>query len=303
MNDFDFKRVLLRKKEFIAKIISLICKMDYSLVVQGNFIDPNLPGSNSTQVPRIGDLVYKIDENTYVDIEAYRYYNKITNLKTFDYTNRMTSTYGIKIDKKGRKIYNKDIKIYSISIYENSPKYMSFFSHDSTYGRDFNKFQFVETYHICLDKMKNNGYTESERELCDYLYPFVPKTLEDMENILKTNHVVKENEILKGVYEDMVMFYKPDGSWDREAYNKYRLEEEYQIGYGSGEEAGEERGEKRGIAIGEERGRVLERESNIRMLSQSGISNEAISLCLNISLEEIEKILNQKDHSLNRKIN
>ena len=150
--------------------------------------------------------------------------------------------------------------------------------------------------------MKNNGYTESERGLCDYLYPFVPKTLEDMENILKTNHVVKENEILKGVYEDMVMFYKPDGSWDREAYNKYRLEEEYQIGYGSGEEAGEERGEKRGIVIGEKRGHKLGLKQAVKSLSKKGLSENEIASWLNLRLDEVNELLNSTDLSLNRKI-
>ena len=62
----------------------------------------------------------------------------------------------------------------------------------------------------------------------------------------------------------MIMFYKADGSWDREAYNRYMLEEEYAEGYGYGEEVGEERGIKRGIPIGKERGRVEERKNIVK---------------------------------------
>ena len=84
----------------------------------------------------------------------------------------------------------------------------------------------------------------------------------------------------------MIMFYKPDGSWDREAYNKYRLEEEYQIGYGSGEEAGEERGLKHAV----------------KSLSQKGLSANEIASWLNLRLDEVNELLNSTDFSLNRKI-
>lgn len=252
MKDFDFKRVLRDNKEYVAMFISLICNLEYKVVVKGDFIDPNLPGPKKDTVPRIGDLVYKIEDDTYVDIEAYTKYSKITNLKSLDYSNRMASIYGIKIDKNGKKKYNVNIKIYSISIYKESNKGNSvLIKHDTTYGTDFNKYQFIETYHIYLDKLKTNGYTESERKIYDYLYPLVPKTLEDIESILESNGIVQKDKILRGVYQSMVMFYKADGSWDRDAYNRHMLEEEYAEGYGYGEEVGEERGEKRGISIGE----------------------------------------------------
>ena len=84
------------------------------------------------------------------------------------------------------------------------------------------------------------------------------------------------------------MFYKPDGSWDREAYNKYRLEEEYQIGYGSGEEAGEERG----IAIGEKRGL----KNTVKLLSKKGLSENEIASWLNLKLDEVNELLNSTDN-------
>ena len=104
----------------------------------------------------------------------------------------------------------------------------------------------------------------------------------------------------------MVMFYKADGSWDRDAYNRHMLEEEYAEGYGYGEEVGEERGEKRGmkrgISIGKERGRVEERRSIIRKLFNRGMSNNEIADTMNINLEDVEEILNKKELKLNRKV-
>ena len=88
------------------------------------------------------------------------------------------------------------------------------------------------------------------------------------------------------------MFYKPDGSWDREAYNKYRLEEEYQIGYGSGEEAGE----KRGIAIGEKRGHKLGLKQAVKSLSKKGLSVNEIASWLNLKLDEVNELLNLTDN-------
>lgn len=261
------------------------------------------PGSKKDTVPRIGDLVYKINDDTYVDIEAYTKYSKITNLKSLDYSNRMASIYGIKIDKNGKKKYNVNIKIYSISIYKESNKdNLDLIKHDTTYGTDFNKYQFIETYHIYLDKLKTNRYTESERKIYDYLYPLVPKTLEDMESILESNGIVQKDKILRGVYQSMVMFYKADGSWDRDAYNRHMLEEEYAEGYGYGEEVGEERGEKRGIAIGKERGRVEERRNIIKRLFNWGMSNNEIADTMNINLEDVEEILNKKELKLDRKV-
>lgn len=100
----------------------------------------------------------------------------------------------------------------------------------------------------------------------------------------------------------MVMFYKADESWDRDAYNRHMLEEEYAEGYGYGEEVGEERGEKRGISIGKERGRVEERRSIIRKLFNRGMSNNEIADTMNINLEDVEEILNKKELKLDRKV-
>ena len=96
----------------------------------------------------------------------------------------------------------------------------------------------------------------------------------------------------------MVMFYKADGSWDRDAYNRHMLEEEYAEGYGYGEEVGEERGEKRGISIGEKR--CL--KNAIKLLSKNGMTDYEIATGLNINLEDVEKILNKKELKLNRKV-
>ena len=192
-----------------------------------------------------------------------------------------------------------NIKIYSISIYKESNKgNLDLIKHDTTYGTDFNKYQFIETYHIYLDKLKTNRYTESERKIYDYLYPLVPKTLENMESILESNGIVQKDKILRGVYQSMVMFYKADGSWDRDAYNRHMLEEEYAEGYGYGEEVGEERG----ISIGKERGRVEERRSIIKKLFNRGMSNNEIADIMNINLEDVEEILNKNELKLNRKV-
>ena len=44
----------------------------------------------------------------------------------------------------------------------------------------------------------------------------------------------------------MLMFYKEDGSYDVKAFYEHRLIDEYQEGYGVGEDVGEARGLKRG---------------------------------------------------------
>ena len=86
------------------------------------------------------------------------------------------------------------------------------------------------------------------------------------------------------------MFYKEDGSYDVKAFYEHRLIDEYQEGYGVGEDVGEERGRK----LGRNEGQMLERENNIRMLSNAGISNETISSSLQIPIEKVEEILNSK---------
>ena len=96
----------------------------------------------------------------------------------------------------------------------------------------------------------------------------------------------------------MLMFYKEDGSYDVKAFYEHRLIDEYQEGYGVGEDVGEARGRKlgmkRGRKLGRNEGQMLERENNIRMLSNAGISNETISSSLQIPIEKIEEILNSK---------
>ena len=83
----------------------------------------------------------------------------------------------------------------------------------------------------------------------------------------------------------MLMFYKEDGSYDVKAFYEHRLIDEYQEGYGVGEDVGEARGLKRGQKIGMERGqklgmergRMLERTNIIGSLSNRGLSNDEIS--------------------------
>ena len=106
------------------------------------------------------------------------------------------------------------------------------------------------------------------------------------------------------------MFYKEDGSYDVEAFYKQRLIDEYQEGYGVGEDVGqangikigEARGVKRGRKLGLSEGRQLGLENAIKSLSQNGMSNENISNGLNIPIERVEEILNQKSLKLKRKI-
>ena len=108
----------------------------------------------------------------------------------------------------------------------------------------------------------------------------------------------------------MLMFYKEDGSYDVKAFYEHRLIDEYQEGYGVGEDVGEARGLKRGQKIGMERGqklgmergRMLERTNIIGSLSNRGLSNDEISNITSIPIEEVEKILNPNSLKLKRKI-
>ena len=100
----------------------------------------------------------------------------------------------------------------------------------------------------------------------------------------------------------MLMFYKEDGSYDVKAFYEHRLIDEYQEGYGVGEDVGEARGLKRGQKLGMERGQMLERTNIISSLSNSGLSNDEISNITSIPIEEVEKILNPNSLKLKRKI-
>ena len=150
--------------------------------------------------------------------------------------------------------------------------------------------------------------------------------MKDIENILANSRIVKKDKTLEGVYQSMLMFYKEDGSYDVKAFYEHRLIDEYQEGYGVGEDVGEARGLKRGQKIGMERGqklgmergqkigmergqkigmergRMLERTNIISSLSNSGLSNDEISNITSIPIEEVKKILNPDSLKLKRKI-
>ena len=102
----------------------------------------------------------------------------------------------------------------------------------------------------------------------------------------------------------MLIFYKEDGSYDVKAFYEHILIDEYQEGYGVGEDVGQANGikigEARGRKLGISEGQMLERENIIRKLSKAGMSNDTISISLNIPLEKVEKILNQKSLKLKR---
>ena len=290
ITDFVFKKILLENPNYAAKLISWICNLDYEKVVKGHFIDPNLSARKALEVHRVGDLIYKIDDNTYVDIEAYNKYSRNTDLKNLDYQNRAVSRFSVTKDKHGKKTYNTDIKIYFIAIYGNSLKSMPFIKHDITYSEGFNNSQFIEISYVFLDKLETIKYTKGKQEIYEYFKALTRISLKNIENILSNNSIVKKDKTLEGVYQSMLMFYKEDGSYDVKAFYEHRLIDEYQEGYGVGEDVGEARGRK----LGRNEGQMLERENNIRMLSNAGISNETISSSLQIPIEKIEEILNSK---------
>jgi len=316
ITDFVFKKMLLENTGFAAKLISWICKLDYEKVVNGHFIDPNLSARKNIEVHRVGDLIYKIDDNTYVDIEAYNKYSRNTDLKNLDYQNRAVSRFSIMKDKRGKKTYNTNIKIYFIAIYGSSLKRMPFIKYDFTFNQEFNNSQFVKISYVCLDKLETIKYTKGKQEIYEYFKALTRISLKDIENILANNRIVKKDKTLEGVYQSMLMFYKEDGSYDVKAFYEHRLIDEYQEGYGVGEDVGqangirigkkqgisigEARGEKRGRKLGISEGQMLERENIIRKLSKAGMSNDTIANGLNIPLEKVEDILSQKSLKLKR---
>ena len=168
ITDFVFKKILLENPKYAAKLISWICNLDYEKVVKGHFVDPNLSARKSIEVHRVGDLIYKIDNNTYVDIEAYNKYSRNTDLKNLDYQNRAISRFSVMKDKRGKKTYNTDIKIYFIAIYGSSLKSMPFIKYDFTFSQEFNNSQFVKISYVCLDKLETIKYTKGKQEL--YVY-------------------------------------------------------------------------------------------------------------------------------------
>ena len=316
ITDFVFKKILLENPKYAAKIISWICNLEYEKVVKGHFIDPNLSARKSIEVHRVGDLIYKIDDNTYVDIEAYNKYSRNTDLKNLDYQNRAVSRFSVTMDKRGKKTYNTDIKIYFIAIYGSSLKSMPFIKYDFTFSQEFNNSQFVKISYVCLDKLETIKYTKGKQEMYEYFKALTRISLKDIENILANSRIVKKDKTLEGVYQSMLMFYKEDGSYDVKAFYEHRLIDEYQEGYGVGEDVGqangirigkkqgisigEARGEKRGRKLGISEGQMLERENIIRKLSKAGMSNDTIANGLNIPLEKVEDILSQKSLKLKR---
>ena len=310
ITDFVFKKILLENTDYAAKLISWICNLEYEKVVKGHFIDPNLSARKALEVHRVGDLIYKIDDNTYVDIEAYNKYSRNTDLKNLDYQNRAVSRFSVTMDKRGKKTYNTDIKIYFIAMYGSSLKSMPFINHDITYSEGFNNSQFIEISYVCLDKLETIKYTKGKQEIYEYFKALTRISLKDIESILANSRIVKKDKTLEGVYQSMLMFYKEDGSYDVEAFYKQRLIDEYQEGYGVGEDVGqangikigEASGVKRGRKLGLSEGRQLGLENAIKSLSQNGMSNENISNGLNIPIERVEEILKQKSLKLKRKI-
>ena len=300
ITDFVFKKILLENPKYAAKLISWICNLDYEKVVKGHFVDPNLSARKSIEVHRVGDLIYKIDNNTYVDIEAYNKYSRNTDLKNLDYQNRAISRFSVMKDKRGKKTYNTDIKIYFIAIYGSSLKSMPFIKYDFTFSQEFNNSQFVKISYVCLDKLETIKYTKGKQEIYEYFKALTRISLKDIENTLANSRIVKKDKTLEGVYQSMLMFYKEDGSYDVKAFYEHRLIDEYQEGYGVGEAVGEARGLKRGQKIGMERGQKIGLENAIKSLSQNGMSNEKISNGLNIPIERIEEILNKKSLKLKR---
>lgn len=302
--DVVFKTMWIRGNEHIKKYLERMIEFSINKPLGEYTLDTNELGIVSYEsIANIVDIILlSVDGLEKTNIEMNRIGEsklsiKKANNKSRVYLASLVDSFFDKMPKEMR--YAIPIRVNQINFntfycpYDNEIERLDF------YFKDDNKMvvdDYMQTHHLFLPQLKNLCYNKDEDVYKDFAL-LMANSYEEMEKYAKGN---KERE-------EVVKFLKKlgkDGELmaliDREEYNQIILETEaHEKGIAEGFEQGIEKGIEKGIEQGIEQGiekgiNSHQREVILKLYTSKGKSILEISELLDLSKEEVSKIISEE---------
>ena len=282
-------------KSLASKVISEVIGADYEDVYNNITLSTEEIAFSSLTLNSVADAIY-YDDKIYFDIEinGYTGIHKKRQLESYVYQLYLGQLHSYKDYDKIKKVFQINIDSYDFLGYNE-------FMYD-IYLMDIKHKDIVsdklQIKHINLDYLRKLDYTEIEKEgnsLMKNLYFFICGDIE-LDNIFKKGDnlmkkVVKEVKEISG--RDDVFRYFTDEELLEMDRKQYR-EEGFKEGHAEGIVEGHAEGLAEGHAEGLAEGRLEAQQDLIISMHKDNISIETISKYINLSLDEIKKIIKEK---------
>ena len=187
--------------EYFTRLLSSITGINESKLKKGIFIDPKL--INDKEKFYEADLIYKVDDNTIINIEAYNYNSRYIMIKDFNYLCSIFSQYC----KDNNHNYKNYLHIIQIVFTKNFVLSKNLIDKEYLYHRKYNKkFHEIATrYTINLDLLGHKDYNGINKELIAYL-AFLKAN-----NSIEREKIASNNSILEEVYKNMLYYDEKEG--------------------------------------------------------------------------------------------
>ena len=285
-NDISFKYLMKNNLEYFTRLLSSITGINESKLKKGIFIDLIL--INDKEKFYEADLIYKVDDNTIINIEAYNYNSRYIMIKDFNYLCSIFSQYC----KDNNHNYKNYLHIIQIVFTKNFVLSKNLIDKEYLYHRKYNKeiHKIVTRYTINLDLLGHKAYNGINKELIAYL-AFLKAN-----NSIEREKIASNNSILEEIYKNMLYYDEKEGCLVRDPSVLWKSElnacreDSLNEGKAIGLKVGKDIGLKAGKNIGQE----TANQQVVLKMAESGLSEEQMYSYTGISKNFIRKVLEKK---------
>lgn len=267
-NDIPSKIIMKKCHLFRAQILSDITGIFEDKFINNEFIDTNIPISLKHYCA--SDLAFKISEEQIVTVEFYTSYTRNNNVKDFLYQANYQNNICARLRSQGKSIGNANVT--QIVFYHKCPNIGNFFIQKQGYHNKKlhnHSSEMITRYTINLDNIDNVLYTKSVSKRLILNLKFLLSDAETKLELAENNKFWKE--VIKVFDENGMPIHDLDAALD---ITRTSLIED-------------------GKEIGRAEGAKAEQKTIITELVNNGMSIEELSQKLNMSIADINNILNQ----------
>lgn len=221
------------------------------------------------------DVLIRMPNNDIINLEMYNNPSRSSAIKSEMYACRLFAK-----QLRSGNDYEKISKVIQYNFIRNGTlkrdKKITLFGMRDINGKTYTTDDYIQIYDVNIDKKKEleNDMSKETKTILDFMNA---SSIEEMKEL------AKKDEVIKDMFKEMTIYSEGDDfitpCYDRDGYL-----------LSVGRDHGKEEGRKEGIAIGEKRGFTLA----IQKMLENNISFEEVAKYMNISIDEIKKMINTK---------
>ena len=287
-NDYLFKALFrsIEAREMVALFLSKITGLDEEVLLNADYIGGEIPKKKQKEKAKTSDVIVKITDDCRIILECNSSKNSNLFRKNTSYAFANYIEYS-KIGKNTSTSIYPDIYLVNIDMFTHfkTKEPISLFTISNNEG-DI-EVDSYKSYHFILDNALNKEYNKDE-DLYRIALFLNANAIEELEKISKDDERFmkaygKVEEYMSN--DDFLIYY------DKEEMNEFEKKTCYQDGLNEGRELGISEGRELGISEGRELGISEGQKEIIKNMISNGITISEISKMVNISEEEIRKLI------------